>query len=149
MKAMEMNGMKTDREKGNAGNGRLAGAGGLLLLAILALAGCVPATPSPDAGGKGTENRQAREMRASLSLTPDQWRIARKYAGVASEFYGYEYIPARVERYSDAEGVITVDLAFDFPGDEFRRVRVTSRPAADGSTRTARVEPLPEENRDP
>jgi hypothetical protein len=141
---MEMNAMEMGWERGNFRKGRWGGTAGLFLLAMIALGGCVPATPPPD-GGMDRAQNQPREMRAAVSLTPDQWRIARKYAGVAGEFYGYEYIPARVERYSDEEGVITVDLAFEFPGEEFRRVRVTSLPAGDGETRTARVEPLREE----
>lgn len=138
-----MNAMKMGWKKGRSRKGRGGGKAGLLLLAMITLAGCVPATPAPEEGMSGAPN-PAREMRAAMSLTPDQWQIARKYAGVASEFYGYEYIPARVERYSDEEGVIAVDLAFDFPGEEFRRVRVTSRPSGDGETRTARVEPIRE-----
>ncbi|MFP4033817.1 MAG: hypothetical protein ACLFRG_19295 [Desulfococcaceae bacterium] len=109
---------------------------------MAAVAGCVPAQNRSDPGTDG-QPKASREMRSQLSLDPEQWRIARKYAAVAGEFYGYEYIPARVERFSEADGVTEVDIAFRMPDGETHRVRVTGRPFGDGSTRSVQVEPLP------
>ena len=99
---------------------RLGATGFFLFLA----AGCV-SPGGPDGlnakAGAATET----EVRSQMSLTPDEWRMARKYAGVARDFYGYDYIPARVERYSDSGDAIVVDLAFRMPDGRIRRVRVT------------------------
>lgn len=113
----------------------------LVGLIVALVAGCVPGQNRPDSGMDGQRNASL-EMRSQLSLDPEQWRIARKYAAVAGEFYGYEYIPARVERFSEADGVTEVDIAFRMPDGETRRVRVTGRPVGDGDTRSVRVAPL-------
>lgn len=120
---------------------------GLAVLLFPMISGCVPPVERPDPG-TGESGGRNGEVRSRLTLTPDQWRIARKYAAVAREFYGFAYVPARVERYSDTGKIIAVDMAFRMADGTVRRVRVTgtlSETREGDDRRTARVEPLPDE----
>jgi hypothetical protein len=116
---------------------------GAMGLFLAMAAGCVSPT-GPAVSDMKARAKAESEVRSQMSLAPNEWRIARKYAGIARDFYGYEYIPARVERYSDSGDAIEVDLAFRMPDGGVRRVRVTGTVADGGEEerRTARVEPL-------
>lgn len=128
-----------------ASNGRLRLCG-LLWGFLLFAAGCVPPAGPGGLGIDAVADRVA-EVRSGMSLTPEQWRTVRKYVGVARDFYGYEYVPATVDRYSDDGESIVVESTFGMADGSVRRVRVTgvlSGGEGGEERRVARVEPLSE-----